>query len=277
MAPPSALEQACVIKGGFGCIVGNSLHGYHFDLIILDFLLDKIVQSLRYEEVICICLDRSLSAFDEYTKAHSKLRIIHVVQDSLLQQLDSVLDSLQSSGNVDKTAILIYSFSEIALVLGDDVAMNYLLRLQSLSLGSCLLAVKGSLHEARYLHRIQAECPVVVCVERNMGMYQENVLCEVSVLRKSKNTGKVSEEYDLFVRSDGQNGITALQHKEEIVVEKEDTSTAPQTLSDLSSGKATETPSENTVDIAPIKNLVLFDRTDPEFDEDSDPDADLDL
>lgn len=112
---------------------------------------------------------------------------------------------------------------------------------------------------------------------RNTGMYQENVLCEVSVLRKSKNTGKVSEEYDLFMRSDTQNGIIALQHKEEIVVEKEDACTAPQTLSDLSANTPSETITENTVDIAPIKNLVLFDRTDPEFDEDSDPDADLDL
>ena len=53
MAPPSALEQACVIKGGFGCIVGNSLHGYHFDLIILDFLLDK-VWYCNVDNVICI-------------------------------------------------------------------------------------------------------------------------------------------------------------------------------------------------------------------------------
>ena len=106
-------------------------------------------------------------------------------------------------------------------------------------------------------------------------MYQENVLCEVSVLRKSKTTGKVSEEYDLFVRDETQNGIIALQHKETVPEEKETEKRVSQTLSELSSGKSEA--AEAVVDVAPIKNLVLFDRTDPEFDEDSDPDADLDL
>lgn len=58
MAPPSALEQACVIKGGLGCVIGNSINGYHYNLIILDFLLEKVEYDI-VDDVICIDCTKS--------------------------------------------------------------------------------------------------------------------------------------------------------------------------------------------------------------------------
>lgn len=141
-------------------------------------------------------------------------------------------------------------------------------------------------------------------VRGNDGTLAAELACEVQVVRVSIATGKVVEDTDYFAaraRSLGGAGSGALaqgppvallhpipQLKKQKVpaasvtaasATPASTTTTTTTTTTAAGGSATSNSNSNhaAASIAGNRRLITFDSTDPEFDDDSDPDADLDL
>ena len=137
-------------------------------------------------------------------------------------------------------------------------------------------------------------------VRGNDGTLASELACEVQVVRVSVATGKVVEDTDYFAaraRSVGGAGSGMLaqgppvallhpipqlkkqQHVPAASVTAPTTTTT--TTSTAAAVSATSNRSSNinhaAASVAGNRRLITFDSTDPEFDDDSDPDADLDL
>jgi hypothetical protein len=199
-------------------------------------------------------------------------------------------------------ALFIYSLSEIILNVGIARAIFFMKRLDGLlspasmigndptsaaAPATCLVyVIHESLHSPHDLARLQGAVTAVVRVVPNRGTLSPEVAAEIHTIRKSTNTGKVVECTELAVFRDGflcpltnksSSGAVATGDSSNF----EESDRHPPTdnlleklLNDDNKGPL-KANTEPTGLMAP--RLITFDSTDPEFDEDSDPDADLDL
>jgi hypothetical protein len=143
-----------------------------------------------------------------------------------------------------------------------------------------------------------------VFVRPNDGTVSDELACEVHVVKVSAVTGKVAEDRDFFVRRASavrgdaagvlaqgpQYSLLAPVVKMKQAAAADSASTAvlaaattsatfaAQPSNTNSSSASTTNATASTVAVtATNRRLITFDSTDPEFDDDSDPDADLDL
>ncbi len=171
-----------------------------------------------------------------------------------------------------------------------------------------------TLHETSLIRHLQGLFTVIVTTRPNDGTLSSRVLARIHTVRRSGKTGKVSEEMELFGH---ENGVLLPLHVRKFPVGDEDSGESENGHKDIKeegieitgenmietilssaakkSGLALDASSASasvgvsstaskskaktgTVAMVPsIARLVTFDSTDPEFDEDSDPDNDLDL
>lgn len=148
------------------------------------------------------------------------------------------------------------------------------------------------------------------------GILPDDVLAEVQVVRRSLTTGRINEgvEYmkwnklvlepftkkiivkdnkedkkkDKKSKNDKKNQVSTSSSTSESTSPSPDTTTSTDSIfSSITSNskkdvtqilaEVQETSSTSSLSSAPQSRLITFESTDPEFDEDSDPDADLDL
>ncbi len=212
-------------------------------------------------------------------------------------------------------ALVVYSLSEIVLAMGWRKAqllvtqLTALLAIDSSQPGTdhstnsgiasgfstygtptLIFVVHESLHSESVLSHMQSLVSVVVRVVPNGGTLSPDVAAEMQVVRTSPSTGKVTETVEMFSLRDCALCLipsTAMLAAEQAtdsspqVAETEENGS--QILSKLLSTTATggAASAENSAAVISsgggLSRLITFDSTDPEFDEDSDPDADLDL
>lgn len=238
---------------------------------------------------------------------------ISILRDGLDFVLDELRNCLSELEDGDVPAVMVYSATEIILKYSFSKAIIFfesiksILKLDVLYEGTSLsgptkkdpalvLTVHQSLHPTNLLSRLQKFANVSLIVKPNTGTLAEDVVAEVCCVRRSNATGKVKEEVDMFVANNPENGRTqsntsliapVVRRKMSEDQNEEDDSTDSKTLDTIEAFKAAvlddnanekadqraKTRHSSTV----AKQLVTFDSTDPDFDEDDDPDNDLDL
>ena len=102
----------------------------------------------------------------------------------------------------------------------------------------------------------------------NDGILAPSVTAEIQLIRRSPATGRVTESLEMFRMQNHQLLPIVVDKKRDPIVSAA-ADVMPEAIESASSSNKEPTAS-------PLR-LITFDSTDPEFDEDSDPDADLDL
>ena len=156
-------------------------------------------------------------------------------------------------------------------------------------------------------------CNVTCYISTNDGTMSDEVCLQIHSFRKSIQTGKVSESVELFGRhvetyiyplkqnsiqlidnntssinntllnlnisnnnnhtDNGSTATSSTSSSSEMLLSQALNSQSTTTITTITNNNITNNPSLNVVN----SRLITFDSTDPEFDEDSDPDNDLDL
>ncbi len=177
-----------------------------------------------------------------------------------------------------------------------------------------ILVINESLHVPLVLTQIQRFLFTIAKILPNTGTLSNQVVCEIHTIRKSAITGRVAEGIDMFayvqcglqsiVISKGDNyyaktgllssstsnpaknlddfgDAEAPVAKTSTVLMQQEMSKHSELLSSASlEGKDVNNNSDDSevpMNGVTMQRLITFENTDPEFDEDSDPDADLDL
>jgi hypothetical protein len=287
----------------------------------------------KYSRIVCFNLDRNVLDLinlsnDIKLDCEEKLNFISSksFDDDILSHSLSSLKSLKSNLKKDTTfAIIINSLSELIIHYGVVNTLDYVERLHSLILDlennsnpALVVTLHDSYHSDDIISQIQEKFSVNVKIVPNSGILSSEVVAEIQTIRKSNETGKMSENIEMFSFKDSSLNYLTNSNKNEsldrdlygnINGNKEDNNDVNtfKKLKDLKIDNFTraEIPVDATSTISSItKNsslsavysktqsaiannsssinssnnrLITFDSTDPEFDEDSDPDADLDL
>lgn len=213
-------------------------------------------------------------------------------------------------------SIVVYSLSELILTLGFRKAVSFVKDLvyyvqteatnstnaTNTCTPSIVFVVHESLHPPSVIEKLRSLVTIIVKVVPNSGTLSPEVVAEMQTIRKSVTTGKIMECIEMFgyregllyamktggsaaTAGDAENGLEFTEDDAESVVNKNDSSTIMNKLLVPSGGtptagaavEGTSSSSVAAVAVDTSKRLITFDSTDPEFDEDSDPDADLDL
>lgn len=211
--------------------------------------------------------------------------------------------------------VVIYSFSELLLSMGWQKASNVLREI--LTIGESrvdetgqtavpssssmnrdrpciILVINESVHTPLVLAQIQRFLFTFARAIPNVGTLAIEVVCEIQTIRKSSVTGKVAEGIDMFSYSqnylqliepvdlsarsrskvddndDPADGSSQKKSPTSLLMQEMDKNLI---TSDQEGSKSFATAGPVQV----MQRLITFENTDPEFDEDSDPDADLDL
>ena len=163
--------------------------------------------------------------------------------------------------------------------------------------------VHETLHSKATLHYLQSLFSTVCIVNPNDGTMSSAVLGQIQCIRKSPQTGKFYESIDFFTHAngvlfpippvkdsvlskyadlDGQmdsttSTVDVTSVLSEVEIHRHTESSAKVTQSSGGSSTVAIGTSSHSIEGFSDKRLIAFDSTDPEFDEDSDPDNDLDL
>ncbi len=309
-------EQQTVVKGGSICIFGASVKGIQWCNAGADFLLCKFASSNRYKSLLCLNVDRSqseltslifksgsVSTHNPISPFNEKINFVNVGQDKI--DLVTVLKTMQRAAETslksnDSFAFIIYSLSELILNVGMKQSLWFVSELlkitqncaQTLTITPAVVfVVHESLHSLQTVAHIQSLVSTVVRVVPNSGTLSPEVAAEIQTVRKSPSTGKVSESVEMFAHRDAMlwpipstasNAESSAGHSSDI-----DNTSAENVFTQLLGASAaftTAPPTKESLALSAMggssnstARLITFDSTDPEFDNDSDPDADLDL
>lgn len=204
-------------------------------------------------------------------------------------------------------AVVVYSLSEVILLHGIERAMEYIDRLSNalfdpINLEAAalegskkmitsiippvlILVLHQSLHTPQIIALVKSMVNTVVHVVPNDGTMAKEVLGEVQTIRRSNKSGKVNESVEMISCREGllhifpkvsSSGSSASFIESSSAGVAEVTSLMPKAITKPVDNKTLSVQSSMISSTGPSR-LITFDSTDPEFDEDSDPDADLDL
>jgi len=189
-------------------------------------------------------------------------------------------------------AVIVYSLSEIILFAGLKKGLDFIGQLIQAtpndSNNSIIFQINSSLHPPAVIARIQQHLDTIAIIVSqphiipcmldhcsfklqlpNSGLLAASVAAEVQTVRRSPSSGRVSEHLEMFFL---ESGLSILRPISPTSISNHHSVTAAE-VSKLETKIAVEQKP------LPVHNarLICFVSTDPEFDEDSDPDADLDL
>ena len=270
------LEHATVTKGHLSCIIGSSTHGVKWSCLVVDFILQKLLKLEKTNIIICRCMDRQSADFYCSFPKNNQENIVFIGPDSyestncIIEKCNPAISTTINQGVCRSSlSCVLFSISEIVLQYSLRDAMRLLEVVSSWKLGSFVTNIHSTLHSNQIQAQLESFFTSIGYININNGLFANEVILEVQTIKKSRNGGKITEATELFGWNAQPNCGSLYcihRHKE------------PK----LDAEKANETSLENNSnqlsnEININKRLILFDSTDPEFDEDSDPDADLDL
>jgi hypothetical protein len=295
------LEQSIVLKGGFSCLISSSGKCIQWANLVMDFLLMKMLKVESIDRIYCICLDRRPNDILCMNNC-DKLKIVSESDPTVnFKELLSFWKKIiltennyeKNTQEESKIAIVLYSLSELVsrYAVGNTVLM--LNEVKSWSGIKCLVTnMHASLHSSHVRCRVEQLFSTLAFVNPNNGMFSDEVIVEIQTIRRSNVSGKVTESSELF-------GCQSLSHKammslycihrnkvyssimvmnaNDIDADNAQLKNASDATGDSSTSNKIDNISTNNPVTSTGKRLVTFDSMDPEFDEDSDPDADLDL
>ncbi len=269
--------------------------------------LDRPVQELR-----TILRNAAKDDFID-RKVDVENNIIFVEEVDLNRTFFETIDTITKIGSStvaieQTTVVILYSISELVLSYGLHASIPWIKgAVSSVSASKrpilLLTTLHQSLHDEPSISFITSLFPTIAKIMPNYGTISASVAAEVQTIRRSAITGKISESLELLhwkhalltplpvqkVPSSGSSKAQqdlAGEQKAEVSVHSRDSNKHTGNFSRplLLLGPAHAASTSTTVStsapaLAPpaAGRLITFDSTDPEFDEDSDPDADLDL
>lgn len=213
----------------------------------------------------------------------------------------AVFDAIKIKSDSGRMCLLFHSLSEVILSIGLAQALQLITAFRDLlksidgaattaSPSSIVFLVNSSLLTTYSIAQIQNAIDNIVIVVSalswlsmhlyyliastsklpNTGVLAPDVATEIQTIRRSPTTGRVTEALEMF----GWTGsvLTPIVTKEGKIPRSDSNATGEGETAAKEDLKPLPPPPQqlNT-------RLITFDSTDPEFDEDSDPDADLDL
>ena len=311
------LDSLVVVKGVTACIFGDADGpGTPPGVAVADCLVGRLLASARYARVLCVCLGRSEEAVRHAARLYLEFQSddCETLIDTKLSTCATFGDAataLCGSGNNGATAVVIFSMSELLLECGvaaSLAAVHTICNSNSGDGGPTVIAVvHTTLHPPHVLAQLlprrrnsassssnddRGGFNAACFVRGNDGTLAAELACEVQVVRVSSAAGKVHEETDYFAaraRPAGGNARGVLAQGPPLALlqpipqlkKLQETHHAPAAAAASAthtgvSSTITTTSTSNAI-IAGNRRLITFDSTDPEFDDDSDPDADLDL
>jgi hypothetical protein len=278
------LSALALLRGRcLGLLLGSASGACLWASHLMDHLLCQAIADSNFRSVTVYALDRSALEVQAMVNKQShlgeekqKLRILTEIdlgqplQPTQPEPETTCIDNSKTS-NSDAIpssspaadAIFIYSLSELVLTHGTQRSLQWIRRINQTPSLFLFASLQQSLHTIAKVSQISQAFPVVIKVVANMGMLGEAVAGEAQVLRRSRDTGKVSEHTFIL---HWQHGVL-----QPLSIQKPSTQTPSSESSTTSSTAYVEAEARS------MPRLITFDSTDPEFDEDSDPDADLDL
>ena len=297
------LEVSVLQKLGSTCIISTSHQGFQWNIIASDYLLVQSINKFD-KQITCITFDRSIKDIQRslINTTADKLNNLHFINHLASSTLDDLLQSLQQdinnkSSNTNSNILFLYSLSEILIWYDLNTVYEFIESLHRIGYQQIITTLNQTLHSSYLINDISTHFSNIIYVLPNDGTLSNDVICQIKSSRRSPKSGKVSEVTELFGKdplyiirplkvthkSTNMNDIdTSTTTKKPI-----DTISAVNILTQLSitestskvegvNTQATTTTTEHVYNNI-NKRLITFDSTDPEFDEDSDPDNDLDL
>jgi hypothetical protein len=272
--------------------------------VLLLLSVAQVPQTRLHDRLL---LFEKIHHFDNYYSNHSAKKDRHDEMAVFLFSLSELFISAPSDNSVFEKYIhlaISSTFEETdaneLTVVGSnktsDVGGNHVGIKSKMSL-SLFTNVNCSLHSSSFLSFVKSRFPTVVSVVPNYGTLSNQVAAQVQTIRRSTATNKMSENLEMFSFSKNgvlvspiisslsassqkpliqTNNLLNQSNEDLLALNKSSTFTPTDTAlpSDLSGPQRKSTSSGSP---KPNVRLITFDSTDPEFDEDSDPDADLDL
>lgn len=311
-AMANSFEKYALAKNSTVCIFGSAEKGCIWSLMASDYLLLKSMEDERCKNIVTACFDRTdedvcvtlgrNGNLSKHTCLDLNCEISPEEIVSIISGRFHILNAAEGDTVSSFNVLFIHSLSELWLRFGQHRALILLGQLGKIGYDILIVTVHETLHSRQLLNFIQQKFSVCAHISSNDGTLSGEVFAVMQTVRKSASSGKVSECVDWFSCQNG--ALVALatsHHKQGIkktnvagdihdqeVVENKDGKVTPKdvlasvtTSSNKGLGCQTSADTATHVVASPastgLQRLVVFDSTDPEFDEDSDPDNDLDL
>lgn len=248
----------------------------------------------KYENIVIISLDRSLVQIENLRKylnenENEKIQIICMddINDSVLTCVSRWKSYIKSP---EKTSVILFSITELVFRYNYNLSLKILTEIQSWNLCCFIASLHSTLHDGKSRSIIEDQFSTICYAIPNDGMFSDEVLAEIQTIRKSLTSGKVTESTELFgwkqyktgkaMDNKLSEGILYCMHKNKVynsMMVSDMSNQASNMEQNADAQVAPQPPKSQSVVLPTTKRLITFDSTDPEFDDDSDPDADLDL
>ena len=260
-------ETDVLAKGGVVCIFGCVDRGIQYGNLLNDYLLAKAIENERFEAIFLCINDRNPHCFPSSSKTRP------ILPENLLNLCE------KSDIETEKSILFLSSLSEILLLHKNRNIALLFSAFRSRFLTS-ICVVHSSLHDNIKLTELKLKSDTSLLVSPNDGSMSAAIAVEIHSIRKSKVTGKVVERKDLFSLRTGDESSSG---RPALVPIKGNTSRQTREDEEKEEIQNGEAENENMITLSAKKKgayesrLITFDSNDPEFDDDSDPDHDLDL
>lgn len=297
-------EQCTVIKGGACVITGNEQNCVNWAKSAADFLLVKALQNSKYKRIYVICLDQSSQDVESLLKLAGVEA--DVIRDRLLVFAEwesfenywrNEIGRFQNCEKDCYYGIFLYSLSELLLTSGVE---SFSSSLRSL-IAQCNFCAKTfdsavqnanndhpilllvstlhyTLHPVSVINYMCSMFPTSVTMKPNDGTLSQSIAAEALTIRRSLVTSKMFEHIDYFTWKT--NMIHPVTKSDDNVATNKYIDSINDEDSTMEETQLKSTLQSTLVDGSVTKvnpRLITFDSTDPEFDDDDDPDQDLDL
>jgi hypothetical protein len=290
------LEQLTILKGGASLITGNNVNGCHWGRLLLNYLLVCTLKNSKFQTVVIVCVDIRVSEVFRLLKISSLDHFLENGRVILMGSFQEFQMSLESSESKrftedEASAVFLYSLNEIFSTGGDkrkniDFVRNLIQYSNEEIRSHAPLSTNGSKYPSLFLTYLevssfieaayyQAMFPTNLIMIPNDGTISSKVCCQVQIIRQSSSS-KIQEFIEMF-------GFQKPGILLEIIPSKVERSASAKKEPDLIQPavlpphSASRTISNQESQSVVNTRFIAFESTDPEFDEDSDPDADLDL
>lgn len=276
------LEQLTISKGGNWCVIGDNCNEIKWSEKVVETIFMKSCKNKSYFRIILIALDYKLmnGAIQSFIESNGNSFDIIVFQEwSEFMKESETLLSYDPEHKNSMQGIFLLSLSELILTHGVKSLRSDITKITSKVHESTfeqhkfnttlfVAAVHSSLHQVNSINHISSMFhSTITVIPNNSSLISSSVAAELKILRKAAGTTKITEQQELMQWCAG----CTLDH-----IATDTSKKLPD--SDISANNPAflEGGTKHTVKKLNSR-LITFDSTDPEFDEDSDPDADLDL
>lgn len=261
------LETELLAKDGSIGVFGDSSQGEVWDNIVADHFLAKCSTIERLHTVYCIVLDRNPNFIRR--SGVDKLELCSL----------EAVEKLVSDGVPKNSALFVYSLSDVIVFHGMRRGIQILELSESFA--TSVFVIHATLHTIAELTVLKKYIDACVFLHPNDGSMSEEIAIETHTVRRSRTSGKVLERKDLFRFMYGSSNPMKVGSLIPISLRKLSDENSDARQAEEAPGVLEKPTAPSLQELQPRSSyrsrLITFDSNDPEFDDDSDPDHDLDL